>query len=102
MTLRRGTPTRIAAQTTAEARTQELEGKQAVTQRELEDVRSGKTSDLESVNRELSDLREQNTSLTATVEAVADAATNKIVAAELKAYRREKITASGLTTLRIW
>lgn len=97
--VRQGLDEAKAAQAAAEARVVELKGKQTATQKELDDVRAGTTSDLESVQREMSELREQNTSLTATVEAVADAATDKIAAAELKAYRREKIAASGLTTL---
>lgn len=77
----------------------DAEKKAAERQQELEDVRAGKVTETESVNRELKELREQNQNLQSAIEEVATSAADRVVQSELKAYKEKKIREAGITQL---
>ena len=81
----------------------EIKGQLSEVQSDLEKVREGKTSELESVNKELSALREQNKKFEAAIEDVASTAAKQVVEAEKKiadtqldAYKATSVAKAGI------
>lgn len=81
----------------AKKKAEEAEQRNATLTEELDQVRSGKASEMDSITRELAELREQNKKLEGLVESVADTAAERVQKSELKAYREKQIATSGLT-----
>lgn len=65
-------------------------------QKEVEALRAGKLGELDSVNKELNNLRETNKQLSVAIENVATEAAAKIRQSELASYREKRIRESGL------
>jgi hypothetical protein len=74
----------------------ELESKLKATQSDLDSIRQGKASELESVSKELKKLRENNEKLQKAVEETATIAASQIREFEIKAYRERRIRESGV------
>jgi len=83
-------------QSAKEKRIAELEEKLQSTEQNLDEVRKGKASEMDSVTKEMQQLREDNKKLGLMIEEVASTATEKIQQTELKAYREAKIREAGL------
>lgn len=64
-------------------------------------LREGRVSELKSVNDELGQLREQNAKLSSTIDSIAEASVQRIYEFEMKAYRAEKISGSGLKLVEL-
>lgn len=67
--------------------------------KEVEELRAGKLSELDSVNKELTDLKETNLRLSAAIEEVASEAAEKIRRSELASYKERRLRESGLKKL---
>lgn len=80
----------------SEKKAQELEAKLLSLEKDLDNVRQGKKSEIESVTQELATLRDHNKKLEKAVEEVASTATYQIRQAQLDAYREKLITEKGI------
>lgn len=69
-------------------------------QKTIDDLRSGESKVLDSVNAEMKTLREANSKLEDAIHNVANDAAAKILQSELKAYREKKLRESGITELQ--
>lgn len=68
-------------------------------QSEIEGIRSGKVAEVDSINRELTELREQNKKLETSIQSIADAAAERIRKSELSAFREKQIREAKLKHL---
>jgi DNA repair exonuclease SbcCD ATPase subunit len=84
------------AKAKAEELAKELESKLKATQTDLDSIRQGKASELESVANELKALRENNQKLEKAIEETASIAAAQIREFEVKAYRERRIRESGV------
>lgn len=73
-----------------------LEDKLSAKQKDLDGVREGKMSELASVNKELEETKAAVAQMNVAIEAMGDIAAERVAESELKAYRAEKIRASGV------
>lgn len=80
----------------SEKQIEELQSKLSVTLTDLDSVRKGKASELESVANELKTLRESNEKLNKAVEATVSSAAEKIREFEVKVYRERRIREAGV------
>jgi hypothetical protein len=85
-----------AAKAKSDELVRELEGKLKSTQTDLDSIRQGKASELESVAKELKELRENNEKLQKAIEETATNAASQIREFEIKAYRERRIRESGV------
>lgn len=75
----------------------ELEASLQATRSDLDSLREGKSSEISSVTKELTTLREQNKKLEVAINQVADDAAKRLRLSEVAAYREKRIRESGLT-----
>lgn len=73
-----------------------LEAKLSEAQANLDNVRSGASSEVDSITKELQAMREQNAALSGQIEDVAKTAELRVKNSELKAYKEAAIRKSGL------
>jgi len=78
---------------------QALESQLSTRQSEIDDIRSGKTAEIDSISRELAELREQNKRLEQTIDNVANAAAERVRVSELNSFREQKLREAGLKHL---
>lgn len=80
----------------SEKKATELETKLKSLEADLDSVRQGKKTEMESVTQELATLRDQNKKLEKAIDEVADSATQKIRQAKLDGYREKIIAEKGV------
>jgi hypothetical protein len=85
--------------TEGEAKAAELTEKLKAAQEEAEGLRTGKLQEIDSVNRELRELRETNKKLEKAIELVASESVARLEQAKLETFREKEIRKAGIKSL---
>lgn len=84
------------AATATNTKLAELEQQNATLTQHMTEVRSGKTSEVDSLQQELGELRNKQQTLEESIKSAADTATKAIRISELKIYRDKQLATSGI------